>query len=100
MSEVPSLIAKLKSEGIFIFLDGKALRVESGNGPIEDGIRQVLKNNKPEIIRYLKDDSPKPYFNSQGDLMIPFSCDPKYQWWVDGQSIRETKEEIRRNLVN
>jgi len=100
MSEVSSLIAKLKSEGIFLSLDGKALRVESEHGPIDDDIRQALKRNKPGIIQLLKDDSPKPYFNSQGDLMIPFNCDPKYQWWVGGQSVRETKEEIRRNLVN
>ena len=100
MSEVSSLIAKLKSEGIFLSLDGKALRVESEHGPIDDDIRQALKRNKPGIIQLLKDDSPKPYFNSEGDLMIPFDCDPKYRWWVDGQSIRETKEEIRKNLVN
>ena len=47
-----------------------------------------------------KEQHHEPYLNAVGDLVIPFDCEPKYQWWVDGQSIRETKEEIRRNLVN
>ncbi|MEC4681515.1 MAG: hypothetical protein VST67_12575, partial [Nitrospirota bacterium] len=69
MSEILSLIAKLKSEGIFIALDGKALRVESENGPINDDIRQALKRNKSEIMRVLEEKQLKPYLTPTGDLV-------------------------------
>jgi len=84
MSEILSLIAKLKSEGIFIALDGKALRVESENGPINDDIRQALKRNKSEIMRVLEEKQLKPYLTPTGDLVIPFDSDPRYHWWKPG----------------
>ena len=95
MSEILSLIAKLKSEGIFIALDGKVLRVESENGPINDDIRQTLKSNKPEIIRVLKENQPKPYLTQFSDLAIPFDSDPRFHWWKPGGL---KSSEFRRQL--
>jgi hypothetical protein len=59
-----------------------------------------LKAWKPEIISLLRgeepeEDVPLPYFNSIGDLVIPFDADPKYFWWAGGQSISETREELQ-----
>jgi len=100
MSEIFSLIAKLKSEGIFIALDGKALRVESEHGPINDDIRQTLKSNKPEIIRVLKEKQRRPYLTPGCDLAIPFDSDPRYLWWLSrGMRLTDIRKELKQ-LVN
>lgn len=39
--------------------------------------------------------TPRPYLDESGDLVIPFSSDPKYHWWIAGaQSVEETIKEI------
>lgn len=38
-----------------------------------------------------------PYFESDGDLVIPFDSDQKYHWWAGGQSISETIKELKGN---
>jgi len=59
-------------------------------------VRQFPENAQP---------MPRPYMDASGDLVIPFSSDPKYHWWLgshcaftnamgSGQSIAETIREI------
>lgn len=51
--------------------------------------KHVIENT-PATLR------PMPYLDQSGDLVIPFSSDPKYHWWAaGGQSIEETVKEIR-----
>lgn len=38
---------------------------------------------------------PKPFFTPGGDLSIPFASDPKYHWWKGGQSVEQTRAEVR-----
>lgn len=38
----------------------------------------------------------RPYLDSEGDLVIPFSSDPRYHWWAKGQGIEETMKEISK----
>ena len=90
----------LRNRGFELHADGGKLHCRGTLEPLTSEMLVELKEHKPEFIHLLESEKPVPYFNSQGDLMIPFDCDPKYQWWVGGQSVRETKEEIRRNLVN
>ena len=104
MNTIPEILGKLEIDGIRLSVKGDRLRVESAS-PLSPEIRDSLKNRKQEILNYLvicktPGNEHKPFLDGNNDLVIPFNCDPKYQWWVDGQSIRETKEEIRRNLVN
>lgn len=37
---------------------------------------------------------PKPYFDLDVDLVIPFGSDRRYHWWIGGQSVKETIEEV------
>lgn len=37
---------------------------------------------------------PRPCVDESGDLVIPFDSDPKYYWWVGGQSAEQTIKEI------
>ncbi len=36
-----------------------------------------------------------PYFTADGTLVIPFGSDPKYHWWKGGQSVEQTRAEVR-----
>jgi len=95
------LLDDLRRRGFTLWVENDKIRFRGTREPLATELLAELKSNKLDLIRILADESlPRPYLNRVGDLMIPFNCDPKYQWWVDGQSIRETKEEIRRNLVN
>jgi hypothetical protein len=36
----------------------------------------------------------KPFLTPGGDLSIPFDSDPKYHWWIGGQSVAQTRAEV------
>ena len=36
----------------------------------------------------------KPYLKPDGTLVIPYDCDPKYQYWKGGQTVLRTLEEL------
>ena len=36
---------------------------------------------------------PLPYITADGTLVIPYTSDPKYHWWRDGQSVDQTRAE-------
>lgn len=38
---------------------------------------------------------PLPFFEADGNLVIPFGADPRYHWWAGGQLPSKTKKEIR-----
>ena len=37
----------------------------------------------------------KAYIDERGCLVIPHDGDPKYHWWADGQSIKDTLIELK-----
>jgi hypothetical protein len=37
-----------------------------------------------------------PYFTAAGDLVIPFDSPERYHWWKGGQSIKETRAELKK----
>lgn len=39
---------------------------------------------------------PLPYFDLNGDLVVPFGCDSHYHWWNGGRSIKNTEDEVRQ----
>ena len=39
-------------------------------------------------------DMPRPYLDGDGDPVIPFNSDPKYHYWVGGQSLATTLKEL------
>ncbi len=36
----------------------------------------------------------KPYLTETGELIIPSDTPVEYKWWVGGQSVKETLEEL------
>lgn len=36
----------------------------------------------------------KPSLNTDGTLVIPHDCDPKYHYWKGGQTVLKTLEEL------
>ena len=83
-----------------LWIDGDQIRFRIPERMITDGMLETLKEHKLEIIQFLKGRQPKPYLTPQEGLVIPFDSDPKYWWWARGQSIRETKDEIRESSIN
>lgn len=55
-------------------------------GSFDSGEEMYFPENTPSTSR--------PYLDESGDLVIPFSSDPKYHWWAGGQSITDTVAEI------
>lgn len=35
-----------------------------------------------------------PFVDDRGRLVVPFDCPPKYRYWANGQSIKETLQEL------
>jgi|GEM_PF-6405989 hypothetical protein len=54
----------------------------------EDLALRLIQGGKVKLL-------PMPYFGPDGDVVIPFVTDSRYQWWKGGQSVEKTIEEIR-----
>jgi hypothetical protein len=61
-------------------------------GVSQGDIEQSEKNDADPVIS--KPAYREPYFTADGTLVIPFDSDPKYHWWKDGQSVKQTREEL------
>lgn len=99
------LVTALITQGVSVRLDGDWLKVTGPEQVITDKVKGAIAERKPEITSLLRgekpnEETPLPYFSESGDLVIPFDADPKYFWWAGRQSVRETREELRRNMVN
>lgn len=42
-------------------------------------------------------DEKTPYIDNEGDIIIPFHSDAKYQYWNKGQSLADTLQELNVN---
>lgn len=93
------LIAKIRQAGFAIALDGEKIRLEyAGQGEPPEAAKALLnalRERKAEAVAYLKGVMPKPFFDADGGLIIPFGSDSRYHWWKGGQSISETEEELK-----
>jgi hypothetical protein len=43
--------------------------------------------------------SPMPYINPKGTLVIPLDCPERYHWWKGGQSVTDTMVELRSGQI-
>jgi len=51
-----------------------------------------------EGVRSVREDKAAfPHLLADGTLVIPFGSPERFHWWKDGQSISETRAEVRRN---
>ena len=98
---IKQILNDLEQGGYQLWVEGSHLRVKGTVAPITENLLQTLKSHKPELIKALNEERPRPYFDQQGDLVIPLDCSGQYHWWKpDGRSIREIKEEVRRHRVS
>lgn len=93
------LIERLKGLGYRLHLDGDRVKFRYtgvGEPPAEaKALIDELKGKKAEAMDYLKEQRPKPYFDLDGSLVIPFASDPRFHYWNGGQSIKTTEKEVR-----
>lgn len=67
---------------------------------LTDPVRRMISENYAALVdelTKLEAGLPKPYFNSCGDLVIPFNSPKRYHYWAGGQSLNETRKEISGN---
>ncbi|MCH7499685.1 MAG: hypothetical protein IH886_06700 [Nitrospinae bacterium] len=91
----PTVLKQIQNMGGELWVDGDQLRFRIPEKVMTFKMVEALKECKLEIMQFLKAGRPKPHFNSQGELVIPFDSDPKYWWWANGQSIRETERDVQ-----
>ena len=98
---VKFVLGELKERGVALWLDGDQIRINGTGEPLSSKMLAELKDHKPEIMQILKEEQPKPYLNGQGDLVIPFGSDTKFQWWRPGSlSSWEIRDELKKRMVN
>ena len=71
-------------------LPGEKLAVKPAER-LTDPLREQIRQRKAEVLSLLI----RPYINALGELVIPFTTDPRYHWWKPGgQSIAQTLGEL------
>lgn len=58
-------------------------------------LMEELRAHKAEAVEYLRRAQPLPFFEADGNLVIPFNSDPRYRWWDGGQGAGETEREVK-----
>lgn len=77
-ARTPEGIRELQAGEIIALPEDMALRL------IEDGKVKPL---------------PRPYFDPEADIVIPFDSNSRYHWWAGGLSITETIGEIKGAVI-
>ncbi|OGP12912.1 MAG: hypothetical protein A3K22_04125 [Deltaproteobacteria bacterium RBG_16_42_7] len=98
-ASVSGLIGKLKTLRYALYLEGEKIRFKyAGEGEPPENVKallEALREHKGEAIAYLKKAMPRPSCGPDGDIVIPFGSDSRYHWWMGGQSVKNTIEEIK-----
>ena len=90
-----TVLKQIQEMGGELWVDGDQLGFRIPEKVMTFEMMETLKKCKLEIMQFLKAWRPKPRSNSQGEFVIPFDSDPKYWWWANGQSIRETERDVQ-----
>jgi hypothetical protein len=92
MSNVQALLARCHELGAELTPTPHGTLKVKASAPLPETLRDELKQCKSEMIILLT--SNRPYINARGELIIPFTADPRYHWWAGGQSIIQTLTEL------
>lgn len=84
------LVDSLREQGFTLTLLSEGRLSVRPADLITDELRQHIRQCKSEVLELLN----RPHINERGELIIPFSSDPRYHWWAGGQSIRATLLEL------
>jgi len=61
---------------------------------ISDVTKKYILEQEIKPIQTIKTYGKEPYIDNNGTLFIPVDADPKYHWWKNGQSIKDTLTEL------
>src|SRR5262249_10590587 len=94
MTKALSLIRKCQKVGVTL-APGPAgrLRVRPPPERLPAELGAELKRHKDAGLAVVEERT-RPYLTPTGELIIPFDCNPRYQWWAGGQTIHETLREL------
>ena len=94
------ILGQVEVLGGRLWLEGDRLKYRIPEQAFSPDLLSTLKEHKPELMQILIDKQPTPRIDQSGGLIIPFNADPKFFWWAGGQTVRKTREELQRNMVN
>ena len=75
---------ELRERGFQVRIEGDRLHCRGTKEPLNLELLGKLKEFKPKIIDLLNKEHPEPFFQPNGNLVIPFDSDPKYHYWKSG----------------
>ena len=89
------IVKTIQRKGVRLSLVGDRIKAERPGG-LDDEVRDLIRSNKSQIIPFLRrrPGYSKPYIDVNGDLVIPFDCEPRFKWWTGGQPVYETLLEL------
>ena len=62
----------------------------------ENGVLSVLGGKEGEVFPAAEHQGGRlPFFTADGTLSIPFDSPERFHWWRGGQSVSQTREEVR-----
>ena len=88
------LLETLRATGSTIEVRGQALVIEAPAGAINEQLKGLLREYKPDLIALLSAERPKPFIDGNGTLHTPLASDPRYHWWNGGQTVEQTLLEL------
>jgi len=81
---VGTFLEELRERGFQVRIEGDRLHCRGTKEPLNSELLGKLKEFKPKIIDLLNEEHPEPFFQPNGNLVIPFDSDPKYHYWKSG----------------
>ena len=85
---ISALVDEINTSGVFLTVVNGKLKGRNFSSLSDSLLHKI------DIVNFLSKDKPKPYIKENGELIIPFDCEPKYRWWAGGQSVRATLLEL------
>jgi hypothetical protein len=71
------------------------LDVKGTTEPLTPELIDLLKEHKSEIVTLVAEwQKGGPFLQPNGNLVIPFSSEPKYHWWNGGIPLSEIRREF------
>ena len=90
MSDVQTLLTRCRELGADLSPTPEGKLKVKAPAPLPEDLQEALRQRKAEILALLS----RPYINDRGELLIPFTSDPRYHWWAGGQSVAQTLAEL------
>ena len=90
---ISALVDEINTSGVFLTVVNGKLKGRNFSS-LSESLLHEIGENKVDLVNFLSKEKAKPYIKENGELIIPFDCEPKYRWWAGGQSVRATLLEL------